>query len=99
MRRPNAWHQAIVFQLQAAGESLTVEQIWRRLEASGFQHKSVMPRSTLGARIAELVQMKKLSRVGPATYQVVVEEASGTCQAEEVPAPYQMGVEEVASSS
>ncbi len=71
MRRPNAWHQAIVAHLSAAGKPLRVEQIWRRMEAAGFPHASKMPRSTLGARIAELVQMNMLSRVGPATYQLV----------------------------
>lgn len=75
MRRPNAWYQAIVSQLHAAGQPLLVDQIWARMEAAGFQHSSKMPRSTLGARIAELVQMKKLTRVGPATYQVAPEEA------------------------
>ena len=70
MRRPNAWHQAIVSQLHAAGEPLPVEQIWQRMEAAGFQHASKKPRSTLGARIAELVQMKTLARVGAATYRL-----------------------------
>jgi hypothetical protein len=70
MRRPNAWHHAIVSHLHAAGGPLLVEQIWQRMEAAGFQHASKMPRSTLGARIAELVQMSKLARVGPATYQL-----------------------------
>jgi len=46
------------------------------MEATGFQHASKMPRSTLGARIAELVQMKKLLRVGPATYQLLSMEKS-----------------------
>lgn len=73
MRRPNVWHQAIVEQLRSAGGPLPVEQIWRRLEASGFQHASKMPRSTLGARVAELVQMKKLEHVGPATYRLASE--------------------------
>ncbi len=70
MRKPNAWHQAIVAQLSAAGGPLGVEQIWQRMEASGFQHASKMPRSTLGARIAELVQMKWIERIGPATYKL-----------------------------
>ena len=73
MRRPNAWHAAIVSHLRAAGGSLTVEQIWERMEAAGFQHASKMPRSTLGARVAELAQMKTLVRVGPATYQLAPE--------------------------
>ena len=68
--RQNAWHEAIVAHLRAAGGSLTVEQIWERMEAAGFQHVSKKPRSTLGARVAELVQMKQLTRVGPATYQL-----------------------------
>jgi len=70
VKRPNAWHQAIVTHLNAAGGSLSVEQIWQRMEAAGFQHDSKMPRSTLGARIAELVQMKQLERVGHALYRL-----------------------------
>ena len=75
MRRANAWYFAICAQLHAAQGPLGVDQIWQRMEAAGFQHASKMPRSTIGARIAELVQMKKLTRVGPATYQMVPEEA------------------------
>jgi hypothetical protein len=71
VRRSNAWHAAICEQLRVAGGPLLIKQIWARLEASGFQHASRLPRSTLGARVAELVQMKKLSRVGPATYQLL----------------------------
>ena len=78
MRRPNAWHQAIVSQLHEAGEPLPVEQIWQRMEAAGFRHSSKKPRSTLGARIAELVQMKKLARVGPATYRLAHEPSRET---------------------
>jgi hypothetical protein len=70
MKKPNAWHAAICAQLHAAEGPLVVDQIWVRMEASGFQHSSKMPRSTLGARVAELAQMKKIERVGPATYQL-----------------------------
>jgi pentatricopeptide repeat protein len=70
VRKPNAWYQAIVTHLSEAGEPLLVEQIWQRMEAAGFEHSSKMPRSTLGARIAELVQMKKLDRVAPKTYRI-----------------------------
>lgn len=70
MRRPNAWHAAIRDHLRAAGGPLDVDQIWQRMEASGFQHKSENPRSTLGARIAELVAQGDVSRVGPARYQI-----------------------------
>ena len=73
MRRPNAWHQAIVAHLSAAGSPLLVDQIWQRMEAAGFVHASKMPRSTLGARIAELVQMKTLERVAPKTYRLSAE--------------------------
>ena len=55
MRRPNAWHQAIVSHMYAAGEPLPVVQIWQRMEAT----------------LAELVQMKTLARVGSATYRRV----------------------------
>ena len=73
MRKPNAWYQAIVAQLHDAGQPLPVVQIWQRMEASGFQHSSKQPRSTLGARVAELVQMKTIKRVGPATYQLAAD--------------------------
>ena len=73
VKRYNAWHQAIISQLHEAGGPLPVQQIWQRMAAAGFQHLSKMPRSTLAARIAELVQMKQLSRVGPATYQLAPE--------------------------
>jgi hypothetical protein len=78
VRRHNAWHQAIVAHLHSAGGPLPVEQIWQRMETAGFQHASKMPRRTLGARIAELVQMKKLSRVGPATYWLAHESMEAT---------------------
>lgn len=71
MSRPmNRWHDAICAQLQAADGPIVTDQIWAGMEASGFQHDSKMPRSTLGARIAELVQMKKLERVAPKTYRL-----------------------------
>jgi len=70
VKRPNAWHQAIVSHLHAARGPLPIEQIWQRMEAAGFQHASRNPRSTLGARIAELVKEHTLKRVGPATYQL-----------------------------
>ena len=73
MRKPNAWHHAIVLHLHATGGPLSVDQIWQRMAAEGFQHASKEPRSTLGARIAELVQLKKVKRVGPATYQLTHE--------------------------
>lgn len=76
MRKPNAWHQAIVSHLHAARGPLPVEQIWQRMEAAGFPHASKMPRSTLSARIAELVQMKTLARVGPATYRLSQESST-----------------------
>jgi hypothetical protein len=75
VRRPNAWHQAIVSQLHDAGIPLPVQQIWQGMQAAGFQHSSKMPRSTLAARIAELVQRKELRRVGPATYGLVLNPA------------------------
>jgi hypothetical protein len=40
------------------------------MEAADFPHASKKPKSTLGARVAELVQMKVLERVGPGTYRV-----------------------------
>ena len=74
-RHTNAWYDAICAQLRAAGGPLAVKQIWQGMATAGFPHSSANPKSTLSARIAELVQMKKLARVGPATYQMA-EEAS-----------------------
>jgi hypothetical protein len=70
VKKSNAWHAAVIEHLRAAGSALTVEQIWQRMEAAGFKHASKLPRSTLGARVTELVQLKKVERVGPATYQL-----------------------------
>jgi len=67
----NRWQTAIRDQLEKSGAPLSPEQIWGAMEASGFQHKSASPRSTLGARIAELVAQGEIHRVGPAKYQIV----------------------------
>jgi hypothetical protein len=72
-RSTNSWHAAICEQLRAAGGPLVVEQIWQGMVAAGFQHSSRVPRQTLGARVAELAQKKKIERVGPATYQLAQE--------------------------
>lgn len=69
-RASNLWYAAICEQLRAAAAPLRVDQIWERMSASGFRHASKHPRSTLGARVAELVQMRKLERVSRATYQL-----------------------------
>ncbi len=69
-KRPNRWHVAIVEVLAASNEPLKIEQIWERLLAIGFQHKSKKPRATLGGRLAELSQFRKIERVGLATYQI-----------------------------
>ncbi len=71
--RPNAWHEAICAQLRTAGAALTLDQIWDGMDAAGFQHHSKQPRQTLGARIAELAQSKKIKRTAPATYQLALE--------------------------
>jgi hypothetical protein len=76
VKKQNAWHAAVVAHLRAAGGPLTVEQIWQRMEAAGFKHASKLPRSTLGARVTELVQMRKVDRVGPATYQLAAVQSS-----------------------
>jgi hypothetical protein len=69
-RATNTWHDAIVAQLRAADRPLAVDQIWQGMEVAGFRHASARPRQTLGARIAELAQKKKIERVGPATYRL-----------------------------
>lgn len=69
-RTTNRWHEAICEQLRAAEGPIVTDQIWEGMRASGFQHDSRVPRSTLGARIAELVQARKLERVGPKTYRL-----------------------------
>jgi hypothetical protein len=73
-RRTNLWYDAICTHLRTAGEPLAVDQIWARMEAAGFQHSSKKPKSTLGARVAELTQMQKIARVGPATYKLAMQE-------------------------
>jgi hypothetical protein len=75
-RQPNAWYEAICAQLRAAEGPLAVKQIWLRMKAAGFKHASAKPRQTLGARVAELAQLKRIERVGPATYQISSEAAS-----------------------
>jgi hypothetical protein len=72
----NRWHAAIWEQLKKSGEPLSPEQIWTAMASSGFAHQSKRPRSTLGARIAELVAQGEVQRVGPARYQIVAESAS-----------------------
>ena len=69
-RRTNLWYDAICEHLRTAGGPLTVGEILGRLKASGFQHTSARPRQTLGGRLAELVSMNRLERVGPATYRL-----------------------------
>ncbi len=69
-RRGNAWYAAILEQLRAADGPLCTKQIWERLDAAGFRHRSKQPKSTLSARLAELVAMKKLDHVGRATYRL-----------------------------
>ena len=76
MKKLNAWHHAIVTHLRDAGGPLRVAQIWERMAESGFQHSSKHPRSTLGARIAELAQARQIDRVGPATYRLSKREGS-----------------------
>jgi hypothetical protein len=70
VKKPNAWHEAVIAHLRAAGGSLTIEQIWQRMETAGFKHSSKLLRSTLGGRVTELAQMKMIERVGPATYRL-----------------------------
>ena len=68
--RVNSWQAAIHDQLAKSGAPLSTEQIWSRMVAIGFQHKSMNPRSTLGARLAELVAKGDVSRVGTSLYQI-----------------------------
>jgi hypothetical protein len=60
-------------QLRAASGPLVVDQIWQGMVEAGFRHNSRLPRQTLGARVAELARMRKIARVGPATYQLLAE--------------------------
>lgn len=82
MSRTNSWHAAICALLAAEQGALSVDQIWQRLESAGFKHQSVTARSTLGARIAELVRMRRLERTGRATYRLLLT-PSGEAQAQE----------------
>ena len=72
MRPMNRWYAAILDQLgRANGDPLTTDQIWAAMEAAGFQHASQNPRSTLGARLAELGRMERITRVGRSTFRLV----------------------------
>ena len=66
----NRWQVAICEQLKKSREPLSTAQIWEGMAAAGFQHKSVSPRQTLGARLAELVAQGDVKRVGPSLYQI-----------------------------
>jgi len=72
----NRWQVAIYEQLQKSHVPLTAAQIWDRIVAAGFKHKSRSPRSTLGARLAELVAQGEVNRVGPSLYRIVDEQTS-----------------------
>lgn len=74
-RRLNIWHDAICTQLRSADGPLTTKQIWQGIASSGLRHSSKNPRGTLGGRLRELVQMQKIERVGPATYQLATKES------------------------
>jgi hypothetical protein len=66
----NRWQVAICEQLEKSASPLSTSQIWDGMVTAGFQHKSAMPRSTLGARLAELVEQGAVDRVGPSLYQI-----------------------------
>jgi hypothetical protein len=68
--RSNSWYEAICAQLRAADGPLPVAQIWSRMLASGFQHGSKKPKSTLSARVAELKLAGRIERVAPRMYQL-----------------------------
>jgi hypothetical protein len=69
-KKPNRWYAAIRDQLARAAAPQTTNQIWEGMATAGFQHASVMPRATLGARLAEMVANGSLNRVGPSTYRL-----------------------------
>ena len=68
--RVNSWQTAIHDQLAKSTSPRSTEQIWSGMVAVGFQHKSVRLRSSLVARLAELVAQGHVSRVGPSLYQI-----------------------------
>lgn len=70
--RTNRWHVAIRNQL-AQGNAQSPTQIWEGMEATGFRHASHKPRSTLGARLAEMAAVGVLERVGPSTYRLLAD--------------------------
>lgn len=76
----NRWQMAICAQLKKSGSPLSPDQIWDAMEAAGFQHKSTSPRSTLGARLAELVAQGEVRRVGPAQYQIADQPTSSALE-------------------
>ena len=61
-KKENRWDAVIRAQLKSGAN--TTDQILAGMEATGFQHASVMPRATLGARLAEMVKDGVLERVG-----------------------------------
>lgn len=68
--KPNRWYIAIQRLLAKSGAALTTGQIWEGMEEADFQHASKMPRSTLSARLAEMVAEGVLERVGPSSYRL-----------------------------
>jgi hypothetical protein len=69
-RKSNSWHDAICDQLRAADHPLRPRQIWQHLQTAHFAHESKMPGRTLGARIYELTQLRKIERVRRGLYQL-----------------------------
>lgn len=67
--KKNRWYKAITDVLEASDVSMTPEQIWAAMEKANFHHKSVSPRATLGARLAELVAVGKIEHAGRALYR------------------------------
>jgi len=67
--KTNRWHEAIIKVLDASDVSMSPAQIWQVMENVKFKHKSASPRSTLGARLAELVAAKVVVVVGKALYR------------------------------
>ena len=66
----NRWQQIIYKHLKTAGAPQTTTQILDAIEATGFKHGSKNPRSTIGARLAEMRREGFVKRTAPSTWAI-----------------------------
>lgn len=63
-----SWKEAVASVLREAGEPLHVSEIWRRMDAAGFETESKDPQRSL---VAILVRQAEVVRTGRNTYGLV----------------------------